>query len=127
MSASINYNTRFAIPDPAYIRMLQANPRKIDWMNLSINPAAIDLLKANPNKIDWYYLSTNPAAIDLLKANPDKIDWSEFYKLRAFTLDYKRIKETNQQLNEEIIAAAYHPSRIQKWIDAGYDIEDYLQ
>lgn len=36
-----------------YIEFIEQNLDKINWNNLSLNPAAIRLLKANPNKINW--------------------------------------------------------------------------
>jgi hypothetical protein len=62
--------------------MIEANPNKICWRNLSANPAAIhlinEMLEANPDKIDWGCLSENPEAIEILEANPDKINWIHF-------------------------------------------------
>lgn len=41
--------------------------------------------------------------------------------------DYKTIRKSREIINREIHEAAYHPDRIAKWLDAGNDIEDYLQ
>ena len=69
------YILEFFIPVPQKL-LDWIDPKKLDWVTLSMNPEAIDLLKANPEKISWTKLSQNPAAIDLLKANPEKIDWN---------------------------------------------------
>lgn len=42
------------------------------------------------------------------------------------TYEYDQIKEDRADLNREIVEYAHHPSRIQKWIESGKDIEDYL-
>ena len=45
------------------IRLLEANPDKINWMYLSGNLNAIHLLESNPDKIDWRHLSLNLNAL----------------------------------------------------------------
>ncbi len=82
------------------IELLEQNPDKIHWYNLSSNPNAIHILKKNIDKIDkirihcnpngieiikdhidtldtngWNQLSLNPKAISILEQNLDKIDW----------------------------------------------------
>ena len=79
------------------IPLLEANPDKINWFQLSRNPNAMYLLEAHPdtsnnhypypknkiypqdkNNIHWHDLSKNPNAISLLEANQEKIDWIIF-------------------------------------------------
>ncbi len=40
--------------------------------------------------------------------------------------DYDAIKSDHAQLHEELAAYLFHPIRIQKWIDAGHKIDNYL-
>ena len=110
--------------------LLRDNPEKIYWPYLSMNtsPNAMDLLRENPDKINWSGLSSNksPNAIDLLRENPDKINW---YRLSAnpaiFELDYQKMKESKRELNQAIIAEAWHPKRMARWLDMGFDdLED---
>jgi hypothetical protein len=68
-----------------------------------MNPNAMDLLRANPDKIDWEWLSENPA---------------------IFELDYQKMKESKREINQAIIAEVWHPKRIQRWIEQGFDLED---
>ncbi len=43
------------------------------------------------------------------------------------TYAYDHITDQKRELHEELIPRVkFHPSRIQKWIEAGNDIEDYL-
>jgi hypothetical protein len=75
------------------IALLEKNPDKIVWLNLSSNqnPKAIKLLKERveyenslsneeyrklSNKVNWLFLSNNPNAIKILKENIDKIVWT---------------------------------------------------
>jgi hypothetical protein len=71
-------------------------------------------------------LSTNPNAIHLLEANQDKI-WM-FQRLLTnpaiFELDYEALKERCDIYKEELIQKAFHPSRIQKYLDMGISIDE---
>ena len=114
---------------PNAIDLLRDNPDKIDWYWLSSNksPNAIDLLRDNPEKINWDWLSANksPNAIELLRANPDKIYWINLSKHPAiFKLDYQKLKENKRELNQTIIAEAWCPRRVAKWIEQGFDLEE---
>jgi hypothetical protein len=63
----------------------------------------------------------------LLRDNPEKINWNGLSKNPAiFELDYQKMKESKRELNEAIIAEAWHPKRIARWIEMGFDIEDDL-
>jgi hypothetical protein len=66
---------QFLSTNPKAIHLLEQNPEKIDWCQLSLNVNAISLLEQNPDKIHWEHLSRNPNAIALLEQNVDKIDW----------------------------------------------------
>lgn len=135
--------------NPNAIHLLEANPDKIDWRALSANPNAIHLLEANPAKIDWWALSANPNAIRLLEAHLDKIKWVylsmntnatalfeefpekiKYGQLRfgpnLLTYNYKKIKSDRMPIMEEVVKYCFQPRMIQKWLEAGNDIEDYL-
>ena len=86
------------------------------------------MLEKNHDKIDWDYLSENPNAIHLLEKNPDKINWYWWYWLSKnpsiFELDYDALKERCLIYKEELIQKAFHPSRIQKYLDSGISIDE---
>jgi hypothetical protein len=63
----------------------------------------MNLLKDNQNKIYWVSLSYNPYIVEL---------------------DYDALKERCNIYKEELIQRAMHPSRIQKYLDMGIDLED---
>ena len=111
--------------NPNAIHLLEKNPDKINWCHLSSNPNAIHLLEKNPDKIVWDWLSYNSNAIHLLEKNLDKINW---HKLSAnpsiFELDYETLKERCLIYSEELIQKAFHPSRIQKYLDMGISIDE---
>ena len=103
------------------IELLKENPDKIDWYELSINTNAIELIKANLNKIDWEYVSLNPNTIELLKENQDKINWKRFSANPSiFELDYKKMRENNQDMYEDLIKEVMKPSRVFKNPDYDY-------
>jgi hypothetical protein len=105
---------------------LRENKDKIDWSKLSFNPNAIELLRENIDKIDWRELSANHNAIELLKENQDKINWYMFSSNPSiFTYDYKKLRNSNLDLKEEIIAKALHPKRIFRLIEEYGEEEIY--
>jgi hypothetical protein len=71
----------------------------------------------NQTKINWSILSINSSAISLLFRNKDKIDYEMLSKNPSiFTYDYEKMKNSNTNLKEEIIAAALNPKRIFRMI-----------
>jgi hypothetical protein len=81
--------------------------------------------KKNPDKIDWYWLSTNTNAVHLLERNLDKINWGFLLQNPCiFTYDYQAMRGAHTDLKEELIRAAWHPSRVSAWLESGMDLED---
>ena len=75
--------------------------------------------------VNWCCLSTNPNAIDILERNPDKISWFSLSKNPSiFELDYKGMKEMCSIYKEDLICKAIHPSRIVKYLNMGFELED---
>ena len=104
--------------------MLEANPDKIAWENLSKNHAAIHLLEANQDKIDWFWLSGNQCAIHLLEANQDKIDFRLLSKNPAiFQYDYDAMEKKCMLFKEDLIKYRFHPRNLiaGKFKDWGID------
>jgi len=83
------------------------------------------LLENNITKIIWGVLASNPNAISLLERFPGRIDWSRISQNPTiFTLDYDALKERCSLFKEELFAMALHPSRIEKYLEMGGDIDD---
>jgi hypothetical protein len=106
-----------------------ANPDKPwSWVGLSRNPSITlkDVL-ANPDKPwDWTELSSNPSLTmqDVL-ANPDKPwDWAVLSQTLNLKRDLQALKDRTGLFHEELVAKAWHPTRVQAWLDAGVEIED---
>jgi len=78
--------------------LLEKNPDKIDWSNLSKNPTkgAMQLLKNHSNNIliNWHYLSRNP---------------------HIFNYDYKKMKQNCLIFKEDLMKNRYHPCNISKF------------
>jgi hypothetical protein len=90
---------------------------------LSRNPNAIHLLEQQPEKIVWSSLSRNPNAIHLLEKNPNEIDWWQLSQNPSiFELDYNAIKERCSVYKWELLEVAFHPSRIEKYIEMGINM-----
>ena len=99
---------------------------KLEWCNLSMNPNAIHLLEKNPDKIDWAFLSQNPNAIHLLEQNVNKIKWNLLlFNPNIFELNYEFLKKRMDVLREELMMKAWHPNRVNKWLEEGIDMEDF--
>lgn len=117
----------------------------ICWNTLSRNPAAIDILLKNIEHINWSYFSANPMAINvMMEKYPHYIDWHRFSlhvtdyafivkcnpELKSIwynpiIFDYKAISKYKMDIiKEELMMKALHPSRIQRLIELGCDIDD---
>jgi len=71
-------------------------------------------------------LSKNPNAIPILEKNLDKL-WmfqSLLTNPSIFEFDYEALKEPCYIYKEELIQKAFHPSRIQKYLDMGISIDE---
>ncbi len=113
--------------NPEAITLLQKHSTDVCLRGLSSNIAGIGLLEMySIYAIDWKQLSGNPGALKLLQQNPEMIDPVYFTRARFRIYNFKAIRKLREPINREIIEYLYHPSRIQKWIEAGNDIEDYL-
>ena len=115
--------------------IVKANPDK-DWNYylLSGNPNITwEIVKANPEKPwNYCYLSANPNITwEIVKANPEK-PWNYLYlslnSMGKYDLPFcimkRKAKERIEKIKEELIAKAWHPSRVERWLEAGIDIED---
>lgn len=99
--------------------------RKKAEKNIHINYKSI---KKNIKVIFIYYGDFQEKEIDILinilvKENIDEIYEREIKILRKEN-GGKRIIARTKLLKEELVAAAWHPNRVQKWLDAGYEIDD---
>jgi hypothetical protein len=100
------------------------------WNNLSFNPNpnAIHLIEQNLDKLTsncWWRLTRNPNAIHLLEKNPYKIDLGMLVRVPSMLdYDYEKIKTRCNIYKEQLIQKTMHPSRIQKYLDMGINIEE---
>ena len=110
------------------IQLLEKNLDKIDWNILCFNPNAIHLLEKNLDKINWNWLSQNPSAIHLLKRYPENINYIRFSSnpsLFKKVVNYEFLKERMDLIREELMMKCMHPSRLERWIEMGGDIDDF--
>ena len=112
--------------NPNAIHIIEQNFNKIyDWTFLSKNPNAMHILKKNLDKVNWKTFSENPSAIDILLKNLDKVNYKRLSKNPAiFEYDYHGLKERCDIYRKELMEKAMHPSKIQKLLDMGIEIED---
>lgn len=140
--------------NPAAESLLRQNQNRIDWSEAAPNPAINDLILSSTRRNDLgekICANESDAAMDFLQesphllsaelngnSNPRAIDFLETHQRlisQAWLLsnsavidyDYELIRNCKQQLHHDLMQHLYQPLFIEKWIDAGNDIEDYLQ
>jgi hypothetical protein len=132
--------------DPEYLKKVY------EWSYISKNKKAMPILQDNLDKVEWIAFSSNPSAINIIiqiiKEQKDynkkiknheeintkdykyfnyfnKIDYGGLSRNPAiFELDKQGLKERCDIYREELIEKAMHPSRIQKLLDMGIDVDD---
>jgi hypothetical protein len=106
--------------------LLLQHPHKINWRVFSsnTNPIAIKMLEENPDKINWGNLTRNPSAIHLLEANLDKVVWQNILlNPNIYDYDYTKMKQNMNIIREEMMIKVWNPMQVIKWIEAEcYDI-----
>jgi hypothetical protein len=110
------------------IAFLEKYIDKLDFRNLSREASAIPILEKNLDKVHWYYLCLNPEAIHILEKNQDKIDWNSFsYNSEIFDYSYEYLEKRCNVFKEELIQKAMNPKKLQRYVDEGYDMEEFLE
>ena len=118
-----------------------------DWNFISKNSKAMSILEKNLDKVEWLYFSQNPKAINIIieilqeekdydHKNTNKEDYKYYdyfnkinYRYLSknpaiFELDYIALKKRCDIYRKELIEKTLHPSRIQKLLDLGIEIDD---
>ena len=115
--------------------IVQANPdRPWKWGDMSKNPSITwEILQANPDK-DWRLISMNPNITwEIIDAHPE-INWtwgllsgnSMAYSNKR-TEEKKRNQDRCLAIKEDLMAAAWHPRRVEKWLEiGGFELLDAL-
>ena len=110
------------------IHLIEANQEKVDWYMLSSNVNAIHILEENKNDIYWYELSCNPNAIHVLEKYQKYIDWYMISRNPSiFQWDYTFYRERMDVHREELMKAVFHPKRLKRSLELGYDLFNELE
>jgi hypothetical protein len=112
--------------NPYAIDILLKNQDRINWgsFNKNPHPKAVELI-IEQNKIIWETFLTNPTAIEIIKRNKDMITSAIWENPEIFEIDYEAMaKQRMDLLREELMMKTLHPSRIEKWLEAGLSIDD---
>ena len=105
--AYLNHAELSANPSPRICEILELiDTRYLDWEELSHNRSAVPFLEKHQEHIDWNVVWRNPAIFE------------EAY-------DYEGMKASTHVFKEELVAAAMHPRRLQMWLAAGGEIDDF--
>jgi len=116
-----------------HILMIDKKPTKLYWQTLSTSPD----FTFNISLIKWFELLSSQQKIEcslkktdiimqsfvqlLSKPNEDKLEWV----MKPNIYDYEKMRNSNLDLKEEIIAKALHPKRIFKLIEEYGEDEIY--
>ena len=114
--------------NPSAVCILDKNIEKIYWCRLSMNPSAISILEKHMDKIEWCLLSMNPCAMHLLKKNIEKINWSVLSinpSIFNKKMNYKCLYQKMNVIREELMMKCMHPSRLERFLEMGGDIDDF--
>lgn len=89
--------------------------------------------RPEPYELEIYWAFVNagfkPAKeIELPELKVEFLSQSGYRKqfCEIFPIDYDMLKSRNEWLNKSLAEFFYHPDRIQKWIESGNELEDYL-
>jgi hypothetical protein len=107
---------------------LERNPEKIEWITLHLNDNGLKLLEKHPEKIDWEWLSSNINAIHLLEKNQEKINWCSLSSNPSIfrkVVNYEFLKKRMDMIREELMMKCMHPSRLERFLEMGGDIDDF--
>lgn len=78
--------------------------------------------------LDWDVIASSPVILAPLAT--DSINWVDIQMtLDAICLveyDYVKIKKDNEWIKRELVECLFHPKRVQRWLESGLELEDYL-
>jgi len=102
--------------NPEAIKILKANPAKINWYYLSSNSSAIELLKENPEKIVWDVLTlnknSNPRLLEIIEDYPDKIISYGFISATPYSYIIRFLKANPEKINWPLLSLNSNPEAI---------------
>jgi hypothetical protein len=111
------------------LHVLQKYPEKVHWAITSTKVWAIPLLMQHVQRIDWDALAGTPGMLQAIRNDFSNMPFQFLVKERlgdVFSLGYSMMKQSRAWLLAEIAEFVYHPRFIQKWLDEGNQVEDYL-
>ena len=98
-------------------------------MNCESNVWEYELLDwISQEEINRSLLSRNPNAIHLLENNTEKINDVSFYTNSSIfnkRINYKYLYQRMNIIREELLMRCMHPSRLERWIEMGGEIDDF--
>lgn len=122
-------------PNPDIFQLIKEIPdEEILWEYLALfHPKIYRTYKTSTHDTDYiishlHCMSMEPDIIDLIETNQDRMYWEDFSKNPAifeYVYDYNKIKNDRRELNEEIIAKFWHPTRVSAWVEAEIEMDDF--
>ena len=133
----IDFDYLITNPNPKIIEIFRENKDKISWYYLSMNTNTYIkeyiFNNFNDDKDNICEISSfnEYMKLALILVETDENDyiyhnWLNSFYTNMYRMDFGRMKSNFQNFEEELIKEVYHPRRVCKWIDAGYDLEDFF-
>ena len=109
--------------------ILLEHPEYIWWDCAIHNPCAKQIFSTHFDKINWKQIYECPDwLLDIISDNVEIMDWSAInLECVIIRYPYERLKKRLQDVRKELIEYLFYPDRIRVWIEAGNDIEDYME
>jgi hypothetical protein len=133
----INFEYLITNPNKKIIEIFRNNKDKISWYYLSMNTNTYIkeyiFNNFNDDKDNICEISSfnEYLKISLVVVKTDENDyiyhnWLNSFYTNMYRMDFRKMKMNFQEFGEELIKEVYHPRRVCKWIEAGYDLEDFF-
>ena len=113
-----------------HIECLQLGHNVMIEENILMNDYMMPFIERHIDKFSptiLHVLSSNASAIEYLEQHPELVDDGILSNPNIVTYDYATIRSDHVDLHRELNEYLYHPSRIEKWLDGGNDIDDYMK
>jgi len=133
----IDFEYLVANPNEKIIEIFRENQDKINWYYLSVNSnlRIIEYMCKNFTNKEKKKILKNHISIekyiDLVASQHIDNDfiynnWLNLKPYSIYKVDYNKMRENFRDFEEELIKEVYHPKRICKLIENGYDLEDFI-
>ncbi len=118
-------------PEEWMLPLFMAHPDRVDFLIFgsvqgSYSEWMLPFFEAHPNKINWMYFDFQSRSAVEYAINNSVIDIinNPFARVSGMiNYNYSLIRTARSVLHEQYYRAYYHPDRIRRWLERGFDLE----